>query len=652
MFKNRPKTVLFPVFASLCLIGLVSAIIVSAIWNTTIVLKTTREIETIRQNFIDQSKIRIKSEVRFAINLINQHINNSDLRIKAVIKNRVENAYDRAKQIFDQGTADGWSKNSIVSGIIRELRPTGHLKQEDSFFITTEDGYDLIASKGNNIERQCILGFRDYKGNSVSDQELKVFQNSEEGFTTTSWKNSDKEELIFKKETYIKSFRQLGLYFGAEQNSLDFIRFDQQEMIDCLSSLYLLGDNNLYCAQMNGDPLFRPGWKNTGTEKINLFEFKSVDGDPIFSELIQIIKSESGEGFYENVWPGENNGSSTRVMVFVSSVPEWNWIIGSHFDFNEVNEFVTLRKNELEKEVFSGSFFVIGAYIAAMIICLLMAIITSRKSMKKLGKSLSRFERSAVELMPIILDDEDYMEMRTIADSVNRIIHARKSIEKKLEASLNEKETLIKEVHHRVKNNLQIISSLLSLQMGSIKDGKGAVEAIRDSWSRIQSISLVHELMYRTSDLAHADIGSYIGELLQQLSLMYAPSDNTITMSTNFEPLMLSSDQLVPLALIINETITNAFQHAFPDGRSGSISITGVNNKDIYKITICDNGIGFPDGITVSNSNSLGLKLIAGLSSQIGALYNFEKTEIGSKFTVSLGRNIDERKTSASELII
>lgn len=191
-------------------------------------------------------------------------------------------------------------------------------------------------------------------------------------------------------------------------------------------------------------------------------------------------------------------------------------------------------------------------------------------------------------------------------------IAERKKTEEKIKASLKEKEVLLQEIHHRVKNNLQIISSLLNLQSHYIKDKKYA-GMLKESENRIRSMALIHEKLYQSENLAYINANEYIKTLAQTLVRSYKVPG--VILTVNVEDVPLTVDYAIPCGLIINELVSNAIQHAFPDGR-GEITITFRFVGDTIQLKVSDNGIGMPDDIDFRTTDSLGLHLVTLLAEE------------------------------------
>ncbi len=214
-----------------------------------------------------------------------------------------------------------------------------------------------------------------------------------------------------------------------------------------------------------------------------------------------------------------------------------------------------------------------------------------------------------------------------------RDITERKNIELKLKKSLEEKEMLLKEIHHRVKNNLMIISSLLNLQSQYIKD-KASQDIFKESQNRARSMALIHERLYQSTDLKRIDFGEYITSLATELFHTYVSAPSLIEQKINVEDILLDINTAIPLGLIVNELITNSLKHAFPEGKNGEINIDFHSKDDQYELTVKDNGIGFPEDIDFQNTDSLGLRIVNSLTEQIDGEITLD-TNNGTKFKIT-----------------
>ncbi|MBV6404090.1 MAG: PAS domain S-box protein [Flavobacteriales bacterium] len=197
-------------------------------------------------------------------------------------------------------------------------------------------------------------------------------------------------------------------------------------------------------------------------------------------------------------------------------------------------------------------------------------------------------------------------------------ITGKKEAQRQLIERLRENEVLLKEVHHRVKNNLQIISSILNLQTAYVGHDQRMLDLIRESQDRIRSMSFIHESLYQNKTFSSVDLASYIDRLARNLVISYSLGGK-VALHTELQAVQLVLDQAIPCGLILNELISNALKHGYPDGAGGTIGITLGSDGDRVTIGVADDGIGMPKGFDPGRDANLGLQLVASLSEQLDA---------------------------------
>lgn len=191
--------------------------------------------------------------------------------------------------------------------------------------------------------------------------------------------------------------------------------------------------------------------------------------------------------------------------------------------------------------------------------------------------------------------------------------------EQAVRASLREKEVLLKEIHHRVKNNLQVISSLLNLQARYLPD-PAASEIFSECQNRVQSIMLVHEKLYQSADLSHINLSEYVAAVVDNLFHTYNASGRGLASDLAVGEVRLTVDLAIPCGLIINELVTNSLKHAFPPGRPGTVRVSLREPEDRrFEMVVADDGIGFPCDLDLCRTHSLGLDLVWTFAAQIDA---------------------------------
>jgi len=231
--------------------------------------------------------------------------------------------------------------------------------------------------------------------------------------------------------------------------------------------------------------------------------------------------------------------------------------------------------------------------------------------------SISTVEFDRVRLLTVILRD----------------VSGRIEAEERVRASLEEKKVLLEEIHHRVKNNLQVVSSLLNLQARAAQD-EHVQQVFQESRNRVQSMAMVHEQLYRSASLADLNFGEYVTQLSESLFRAYRADPEQVSLRVSAGKVRLSLDAAAPCGLILNELVSNALKHAFPDGRRGEIEISVDDRADgSVTLSVTDNGVGVPEGIGFWNAPSLGWKLVRTLVRQLDGEVQIEGPP-GTRLTV------------------
>jgi len=227
---------------------------------------------------------------------------------------------------------------------------------------------------------------------------------------------------------------------------------------------------------------------------------------------------------------------------------------------------------------------------------------TGREITVTLSRSMMRDSESRVEGIVCVAQD----------------ISERKRAEQLIRAALEEKKVLFKEIHHRVKNNLQVVSSLLNLQARQIADPEG-LEALKESQNRIQAMALIHDELYSSETPAQIDFGDYVSSLTAHLLDSYGAGAEPIRLTNDIARISLSLDAAIPCGLIINELVTNSLKHAFAGRHAGEIRVELREQPNgHHALSVCDDGAGLPPGLRIEETCSLGLRLVRTLTEQLG----------------------------------
>jgi two-component sensor histidine kinase len=244
-------------------------------------------------------------------------------------------------------------------------------------------------------------------------------------------------------------------------------------------------------------------------------------------------------------------------------------------------------------------------------------------ALKKDGSTFQIF----VNTNPIIQEDK-IIGLRGILVDITEL----KDAENKIKASLKDKEVLLKEVHHRVKNNMQIISSLLNLQIDYLNN-EDAIDVLKESQNRVKSMAMIHEKLYLSKDLTEINFADYIQNLVSNLFYSYNIKESQIKPIIKIEDVNLNIETAIPCGLIINELISNCLKYAFPNQMKGEIIITLKSIEDNFELVISDNGIGLPEKININKIKTLGLLLVNSLTEQIDGKISIYKKN-GTQFKI------------------
>ena len=215
-------------------------------------------------------------------------------------------------------------------------------------------------------------------------------------------------------------------------------------------------------------------------------------------------------------------------------------------------------------------------------------------------------------------------------------ISQRRQAESTVKKSLEEKEVLLREIHHRVKNNMQVISSLLSLQASNIEDER-LHKLFQESQSRVRAMALIHEILYDSDDLSSIDLSTYMSRLVASLTRMYGADAAQVRLNVETDDITLRIDDMVPCGLAISELVTNSLKYAFPDGREGEINLRVTSTPEGgVELVVRDDGVGLPAELDIRTTSSMGMGLVVGLvEKQLGGRLELDRTQ-GTCFTITI----------------
>ncbi|MBN2102670.1 HAMP domain-containing protein [bacterium] len=260
-----------------------------------------------------------------------------------------------------------------------------------------------------------------------------------------------------------------------------------------------------------------------------------------------------------------------------------------------------------------------------------------RQSQDEIGLLIDAFNDMLSQIQErdqALIKDQETLERRVEerTSKLKQEVQERKKAEAKIITSLKEKDVLLKEIHHRVKNNLQVVSSLLYLQSKKTTHDQ-TLEMLNESQNRIKSMALIHEKLYQSKDIVRIDFSEYIKSLMSHLSRSYGSHLAMVDIHLDVNNVYLNIDKAIPCGLIINELVSNCMKYAFPNNEQGEIQIIMNTENDHVNLGVIDNGIGFPEYLNFKNTETLGLQLVSALTAQLGGSISLDRSG-GTRFTI------------------
>jgi PAS domain S-box-containing protein len=397
-------------------------------------------------------------------------------------------------------------------------------------------------------------------------------------------------------------------------------------------------------------------------DKLNDAVIQGMESDdPYFQIQIEgKLKRSNGEVFWVNTWfrgEKDDNGNTIRLHGVNQDITERKIIEKSLIESEDKyktlfeadpNYTILIDIDRFIMDVNAATISITGLSKEKLIGKHLneLDIILEEDKVQHIGKIIDLLDGNKVKPFEARLIDKNgnlrWVNVRLISIEKDNVISyiliiasditELKKYENEIQDSLHEKEILLQEIHHRVKNNMQIISSLLSIQTRYVDDEE-SVNVLKESQNRVKSLAMIHEKLYKSKNFNKIYLLDYIESLVWDLFYSYGIEKGRIKPILDIDDVKLNIETSVPCGLIITELVSNCLKYAFPDQREGKLEVSLKIVDDFYELTICDNGVGIPEDIDFFNTDSLGLQLVNSLTDQIDGKIEFDRSN-GTKFTI------------------
>lgn len=543
--------------------------------------KSLKDIET---SYTETQKSKIVSKVDMAIRLIEYKKSITETMLKEKVKNRVDIAYSVAKNLYIQNKH---TKKELQKEIIDSLRPLIWNKGESFIFILDFEGVFYLAPEYlRHLEGKSVLNFQDATKRYVIQEEIKLAKNKGEGYLwdTFTRPNYDKNRQ-FKQLAYIKKFGDFDWYMGSAEYLDTTNKELENSALEILKNIFINESDYFFALDDNGNNIM--SGQNLIKYDTNILSLKDIDGKEIAKELIKSANSDTPYFVPYKIRNPQTNKVDQKYS-YVRKVPNSSLIVGSGFYQHELNEKIEIKQLEL-KELYSKAY---NQILFLSFIIMIISLVVSYYISLKLKERIMEYSKA-----------------------------------------LKEKNILLKELYHRVKNNLQIISSILSLQSRRIEDKKTKL-IFDETNQRIKAMAMLHEKLCQSNDLEAVDMQVYVLELIENLKRSF--QTNELSFEIVCENFKLDLERAVPMGLIINELVTNSVKYAFDEkNKNKTISVKMyMMSEDKFILEIYDNGKGTD---LKAVNEGFGFKLIEALASfQLkGSIECFNKNGLHHKIIFS-----------------
>lgn len=615
--KNSFSRTLF-INTTLLLIILLITVIGSWLWLE--YMENQRNTEEYRSQFMQTKREQVQAEVGHVLDYMQFRDAGLHERTRMQVKDQVDDVFSLLQAIYEEMSPE-YSNEEILTRIVDSVRMLNRNRDFHYYFINSLDGTAVLYPPDPRIEGTNMLETEDSNLRFVMNELLNIARTREMGFATYPWQHPEHGNDYYHKMTYIHSFHPLNIFIGSGEFLVNIEEQIKAETLDWISRIRFGDEGYIFVIDRKGNMISHidPEYRDR-----NMVDYLDPNGVAVIQEIIEAAVTAPEGGFVEYLWKKPSTGEQAPKLSFVKYYENWEWIFGAGVYLDALQAQLQEGLFQYRERMWRRVVISIYIFMLAGLISIFGIFTITSKVRRSIGVFEDFFHDAATAYTPIDPKHLKYFEFRRLAAHANKMVEENHNAHQAMENSLIEKETLLKEIHHRVKNNLQLISSILNLQSAYIEDEE-LLQYFRESQSRIYTIASVHEGLYESEHLSVVDLDSYIQKIVPDLIQIYS-KDTRIIYTTRVDRIELNINTAIPVGLILNEVITNSIQHAFPDRDEGRIDITGSLSKGFLELKVKDNGIGIPEQKDDFEAQTLGIQLIKTLVEQMNADYSINNS--------------------------
>lgn len=556
----------------------------------------------------------------------------------------------------------GYSKDELLNRSFEDITHQEDIGADKEIFDKAVAGVTSnLQFEKRYIHKSGRIVFAEVHLNILKDSSGTPYQRIAQVVDITERKEAGEQlkQTQVRLSAILNNLPNVAIYeFGEDvnfvsENIMDILGYPASDFMQndrLFGNLMIAEDTNTYNKKVNS-------WKKNGAKGVLSNEIRiRHKNDEIrwIEDHMYEVTPEKGKSYFSGIMIDISEQkktrekieeTETRLSTILTNLPKvviYQSGSGKDFISDNITDMIGYTPNEVLKE---NSFF--GSLIHPDDFPKVNQIITAWNSTNEKGILVAEFRVKRKDGEYIWLEDHMYRVKTYGGESylsgILIDVTERKITERKISQSLKEKELLLKEIHHRVKNNLQVVSSLLKLQSRYVKDNT-SYDILLDSQNRVRSMALVHQKLYQSKDFSQIDFSEYIRELSGHLFNVFKPKSDDVEIDIKSGKINLSIDLAIPCGLIINELVSNSLKYAFTEGKRGKINIAlDCSNNNSFRLVVSDNGVGLPENVNFRNTASLGLQLVNTLVGQIDGSIEMEN-HYGTSFKIIFENKVSKNR--------